>query len=315
MLDELKNLEYQGGKDGLIFLICNVIGEKKISKKDAEVICSHSIGKRYWPIDDLVTYCTSFGWIQVIEGKLFVVPEIVTNINNEDEVNKLLISSTITQLFETQTINPDMFFYDVVEDSYAFKNEFFPLALSCVRNVLISQGFLIPMRKTQSTQFYIDSSYNSLISKQCKKQQTLLTLEALKRRLADNEIKGEQAEKFVLEFEQKRLNVPLCKKVKQISPIDVSAGYDIISFNSKCSLEYDRFIEVKATEGERFYWSKNEYEIAKLKGDNYYLYLVDLSKINCKDYAPTIIKNPAVSIMQSEEWLIETQSYCIRHAE
>lgn len=48
---------------------------------------------------------------------------------------------------------------------------------------------------------------------------------------------------------------------------------------------------------------------------NYYLYLVDLNKINASDYVPIIIKNPAVVIMQSSEWLIETQLFYVRHIE
>ena len=74
----------------------------------------------------------------------------------------------------------------------------------------------------------------------------------------------------------------------------------------------DRFIEVKAISSSGFYWSKNEYETAKLKGETYYLYLVDLHKINQPDYTPEIIQNPAVTITESEAWLVEAQSYSIR---
>ena len=47
MLEELKNHKYHGGKDGLLFFICDVIGHKKVTIKDAEVICSHAPGKRF----------------------------------------------------------------------------------------------------------------------------------------------------------------------------------------------------------------------------------------------------------------------------
>lgn len=123
---------------------------------------------------------------------------------------------------------------------------------------------------------------------------------------------GEKAELFVLEFEKNRLGAPLAGKVRRISEVDVTAGYDIISYNSVKSKETDRFIEVKAISSSGFYWSKNEYETAKLKGETYYLYLVDLHKINQPDYVPEIVQNPAVAIMESEAWLVEAQSYSIR---
>ena len=58
--------------------------------------------------------------------------------------------------------------------------------------------------------------------------------------------------------------------------------------------------------------SRNEYEIAKLKGNTYYLYLVDLTKVNQPAYLPQIIKNPAINVMESVEWFVETQSYFIK---
>lgn len=73
----------------------------------------------------------------------------------------------------------------------------------------------------------------------------------------------------------------------------------------------DRFIEVKAISNVGFYWSKNEYEIAKLKGKSYYLYLVELNKINNLEYSPEIINNPAEIIINSDKWFIEPQGYHI----
>ena len=313
MLNELKNLEYQGGKDGLLFFICNVIGHRPITKKDASVICGHASGKHYWPIDDLVTYCSSFGWIDNDEEKLSISPEIVSCLENRDKLNRVLVISTVSQMFAAGIFYPDMFFYDVTQCCYAFRNELLPLSFSCVRNVLISQGFFTSQRNTTGTYFYISAVYESLIARYCKEQRRLLTLQALKKQLESNELAGERAEEFVLNFERKRISFPLCEKIRQISEIDVSAGYDIISFETSSSQEYDRFIEVKATTGGGFYWSRNEYEIAKLKGNHYYLYLVDLSQTSCLNYSPRIIQDPANNIMRSEEWLTEVQSYYIRH--
>lgn len=96
------------------------------------------------------------------------------------------------------------------------------------------------------------------------------------------------------------------------SEIDVTAGYDIVSANSPNSTVANRFIEVKAVSENGFYWSKNEYDIAKLLAADYYLYLVDLSKIDDDNYEPDIIHNPVQHIMENNLWLVEPQSYHIQ---
>ena len=311
MLDELKNLKYHGGKEGLLFFICDVIGHNGITLRDAEVICSHAPGKRQLSVEDLLSYCLTLGWIRKEEDILTILPDFEPFLGDKDELNDLLISSTVEQLFLCGIVNQTMFSYDSVQCNYAFKNELLPLTFSCVRNVLISQGFLVPQREPQGTRFYIAPPYDELIAKHCKTRRKQLSLERLKKQLEDNEISGEKAELFVLEFEKKRIGIPLSEKIRRISEIDVSAGYDIVSFDSSESLEPDRFIEVKAVSSSGFFWSKNEYEIAKLKGDAYYLYLVELNKVEEPGYTPDMIQNPAMSVMGSDRWFVEAQSYHI----
>lgn len=313
MLDVLKNLKYHGGKDGLLFFICNVIGSGQIRIKDVEIICARSPGKHYLSIEDLISYCHTLGWIQISEDVVSVAPDIVSLLNDKEKLNDALIVSTVNQLFKETIMDASMFYYDSVQCCYAFKNELFPLSLSSVRNALISQGFLIPSRDIQGVRFYISPTYDALVAKHCKARRKLLSLEQLKKQLENNELAGEKAELFVLEYEKNRLGQPLCEKVRRISEIDVTAGYDIVSFDSSQSREPDRFVEVKAVSSAGFYWSRNEYEIAKLKGNTYYLYLVELSKIDRRDYAPQIIKNPTVNIMESQEWFVEAQTYFIKH--
>ena len=312
MLDVLKKLKYLGDKDGLLFFICNVIGSSQIRVKDAGIICGRSPGKHCLSIEDLIRYCHTLGWIQISEDVISVSPDIVPLLNDKEKLNDALIVSTVNQLFRETIMDASMFYYDSVQGCYAFKNELLPLSLSSVRNVLISQGFLIPSRDTQGTRFYISPTYDALVAKHCKARRKQLSLEQLKKQLENNELAGEKAELFVLEYEKKRLGQPLCEKVRRISEIDVTAGYDIVSFDSSLSRDADRFIEVKAVSNSGFYWSKNEYEIAKLKGNTYYLYLVELSRITQQDYAPQIIQNPAVNIMEAEEWFVEAQTYFIK---
>ncbi len=312
MLSVLKNLKYPGGKEDLLFFICDVVGSSQIKIKDAEIICSHASGKRYLSVENLISYCHALGWLHISDDSISVSSSIIAFLNDKEKLNKELIVSTVNQLFDGSIVDANMFYYDTIQHCYAFKNELLPLSLSSVRNILISQGFLIPLRDLQGTRFLIDSNYDSLVAKHCKERHKQMSLEKLKKQLENNELAGEQAELFVLEYEKKRLGPSLCEKVKRISEVDVTAGYDIVSFESSRSQEPDRFIEVKAVSNTGFFWSRIEYEIAKLKGETYYLYLTDLTKINQPDYTPQIINNPAVNIMKSEEWFVETQSYFIK---
>lgn len=312
MLEELKNFKYHCTKDGLIFFICDVIGNNTISLQDAAVICSHAPGNRHLSVNSLVSYCLALGWIQKEADVISISSDLAMSLSNKEKLNEVLIISTVEQLFSWEAFNSNMFSYDAVQCCYSFKNELLPLSLSCVRNMLISQGFLIYSRDNQGTKFHIVNQYEALVAKHCKAKHRQLTLEKLKQQINNNEIIGEKAELFVLAFEKNRIGQPLCENIRRISEVDVSAGYDVVSFNSEQSQHPDRFIEVKAISSSGFFWSKNEYEIAKLKGEAYYIYLVDLSRIDTPGYIPEIIQNPAETVMKNDEWFVEAQSYYIK---
>lgn len=313
MLNELKNLNFCGGKEGLLYFLCDVIGANQRKISDAAVLCSHAHGKGYLVLENLISYCRAFGWINLSNEIITVSSSIVKLLNNKAKLNGVLIESTLNQLFKENILDSTMFCYDSIQLCYFFKNEMLPLSLSGIRNMLISQGFFVLLRNAQGTRLYVSSLYDVLVAKYCKQQRKQLSLDKLKRQLQLNEMAGEKAELFVLEYEKKRLGKPLSEKVRRISEIDVEAGYDIVSFNSHYSQEPDRFIEVKAVSDVGFYWSKNEYEIARLKVDKYYLYLVELSKIGRKDYSPLVIQNPAKNVMEADSWFVEAQSFLIRH--
>ncbi|MDI9521557.1 MAG: DUF3883 domain-containing protein [Bacillota bacterium] len=312
MLDVLRNIEYRSGKEGLLFFICDVVGNGKIGFRDAEIIYSHTPGKHYLSIKDVVSYCIAFDWIQETDNVFSLSPFLLPLINDKQKLNEALIKSTIEKLFAEKILASNMFFYDAIQCCYAFKNELFPLFLSSVRNVLISQGFLIQQREYQGTRLYIAPVYDTLVAKHCKARQKQLSLESLKKQLENKELAGEKAELFVLSYEKKRIGQPLCENIKRISEVDVAAGYDIVSFHSSESQMPNRFIEVKAISSSGFYWSRNEYEIAKLKGEAYYLYLVELGRIDELDYSPEMIQNPAINVMETDDWFVESQSYFIK---
>lgn len=125
----------------------------------------------------------------------------------------------------------------------------------------------------------------------------------LEDRLKKNAEHGREAEEWVLDFERKRLaSHPLLEQVKRISDNDVGFGCDILSFSGVSSLRYDLYIEVKSFVGlRRFFWSRNEIDFAREKGENYSLYLVDRSLMHSPNYEPQIIPGPHSALILSAD--------------
>ena len=60
-----------------------------------------------------------------------------------------------------------------------------------------------------------------------------------------------------------------------------------------------------------FHLSTNEVNAAQLRGDNYYIYLIDYSKMGTEGYIPTLIQNPYKSIFVAGEWLAKPDSFLV----
>lgn len=123
----------------------------------------------------------------------------------------------------------------------------------------------------------------------------------LKQGLVIKERLGAEAEDLALAFEKTILKEQqIYNKVPMIiSGVDTSAGYDIVSFLGRNSITPDKFIEVKSCADNQyhFYISKNEIEVARNKGDSYFLYLYNRQNQNF-----IIVKNPYENVIQSNIW-------------
>ena len=124
---------------------------------------------------------------------------------------------------------------------------------------------------------------------------------------------GEAAEKWVIEFERRRLRMhPLREQIRRISMDDVAAGYDILSFASPTSLQHDLFIEVKSHGATKlFHWTRNEIATAREFGESYALYLVDRNRCADPEYIPHIITGPSREMFSTSQsgWKVEATSY------
>lgn len=125
---------------------------------------------------------------------------------------------------------------------------------------------------------------------------TIINEQALWGRLEIQRLRAQKAEELVFIEEKKRLlksgSPDLAKLVIRVSLEDVSAGYDILSFEKDGS---PRLIEVKSSIGRaiRFEWSVREREIASENSSRYWIYFVPLANILVKRTLPILmLRNP-----------------------
>jgi len=136
-----------------------------------------------------------------------------------------------------------------------------------------------------------------------------ISLVELENELALRKEYGEIGERKAFEYEVGLLTKQDIQKApKIISDVDVSAGYDMVSYLSSASSSYDKYIEVKSCQNreQSFYLSRNELRVAKEKGTSYYLYLY----IRETDEI-IVINDPYNRVYLSERWAKEPQIYKI----
>lgn len=206
--------------------------------------------------------------------------------------------------------------YDVIYRLIQIESSAFRFRYSCFRRLLVDFEFLYPHPDVNIRKMIVNSKFKKLFDSQVMPEikRRKIGIGELEKSLEQKQIYGAEAEAHVLVFEQKRLNSHSSfEKIEIISEYDVGAGYDIISFNNLDSVVLDRLIEVKSFSGTpSFHWSRNEIDVARLKKDKYFIYLVDRDKMNETGYVPIIIQNPCESVLADDiEWNKRVDSYFI----
>lgn len=202
---------------------------------------------------------------------------------------------------------------DLVLRSIRITNNAFGFTYSNFKQLLIDFDVLKYVSTDVSGYYVINPDYQDLFKKEVLRsyKPASLTPEQLRKILELQSQHGVEAELYVLEYERKRLGYQ--STILWVAEYSTSDGYDIASFENESSVTYDRFIEVKSYSGPQpyFHWSKNEIEVAMVKGQTYYLYLVDRNKINEPTYSPIILQNPYKTVLKSDEWEKSVNSYLI----
>lgn len=223
-----------------------------------------------------------------------------------------LCSSCLEYLISEDLVDRGQIRYDEGADLFCIPRFAFKIGCSAYRNMLIALGAMEP----RGAQFAVASAYEPQLSRAIGVRGKALTQEGLLRKLERERLIGEEGERFVLCYERGRcrFSQDQISRIKQVSLVDVAAGYDIISFEDESGDER-RYIEVKTYLGKpHFNWSANEISSARLRRDSYCIYLVDYSRIRSPGYCPYIIRNPYSEVRDSTKWRMSPTSYLVEPA-
>jgi hypothetical protein len=260
----------------------SMLEELKIVRNNSdELIPLNTISLTYNSLDDY--------------KKMFLPILLSANGNISDELRKFLLN------------------FQIKKEKIFFKaTEIQKIKFSGTRNLLLELEFI--SSSADNTTYFVNPEFAHLFIKQFSNQ--ILSPKSLKNKQIKNELIGFEAEKVIIEFELKRLlNISvLLNEIEHTSQVNVLAGYDIKSFEDfldSYNKRIDRFIEVKAVSinDYKFFWSKNEMNIAKVFGEKYYLYLLPIGLKNTFNLEKMmIISNPFKNIYSNDlEWSKEEE--------
>ncbi len=321
MLKDLRKYEYLGTPDFYFYLSKQIVKIDSLEEQDILALFANK------SISGRMDFKGSLEFAKLIN--LIIIDDKTNIVTLDPSFNECLVSreyfknKILERTFNILRVHDEFHLifnskntsYDIVYNKVQISNSAFKFIYANFKQLLIDFEFISPHPDLHIRQYIVNGKYKKLFDKIILPaiKDKKLGLDELKKQIEMNNIYGEEAEEYVLLFEKKRLDMHKhINNIEKISDYYVNAGYDIISFDSVESEELDRHIEVKSFTGEEsFFWSRNEIEVARIKKDEYFLYLVDRSKMNNKDYEPTIIQNPYEEVLNKSEWKRRIEKYFI----
>jgi len=233
---------------------------------------------------------------------------IKLNTNSSFNLKEIIISSIINSPDYAVCVKNYLSNFKKNDQGYYIfqPDSFYNIESSELRNFLITAGYIKNLE---------DNKYILLDESILEKfRSRIFSPEQLRKKLLDNELLGIAAEKIVFEYETNRIKkFGNHLKVHHISLKDVSAGYDIQSYEGNIQI----FIEVKAVSisNYKFHLSPLEYQTAINLRENYYIYLlpVDYSKKDKFDLDKLLkINNLSKNIFEKKSyWSINNDGFII----
>lgn len=307
MHNELKKYSSIGNFQGIILLCQHVLTQQKSHIPSIFSACAFRNGHELNINCGLLAF-DDIGLIS-LDKDYCITPEPFFHNLSQDKAIIKLCQRCFAFLIAEELADINLLKFNEHAEMFYIPKHAFRLSAAVFRNLLITFKAIIP----KGSEFRIANEYDDFFGKLVSAANKKLSLESLQQKLLRQQEIGEEGELFVLQFEKSRcpFNEKTSRRIRQISHIDVTAGYDIISFHDEISLSR-RYVEVKTYQGKpHFYWSTNEINAAKLRGEDYCVYLVNYDKINSSGYEPMIIRNPYKIINESEAWQTSPQSFLV----
>ena len=292
-LESFENVNYKN-----LFAIYGLVkdGNKSIS----DVKLNYSRYNKY--LQENLNFLIELGVLKIQNEKLYLKN------NKEEDFKEILINSLVDKnsFFVLVKEYLQNFIADEKEIHSFEPDTNYNFKTSDLRNFLISANFI---KNDQNKYYVVEKKILELF------RNKKISPEELKKIINAKEKIGLAAEEIVLQEETKKvqkINKNLI--VDHVALKDVSAGYDILSFNQK---QEKIFIEVKAVSSSnfKFYLSSNEYNTAKIYNKKYFLYLlpIDLTNPQKFNYNNILMINDINNkIFNNEkEWVVENENYSI----
>lgn len=295
-----------------LHVLCNTLA-------DTEVRNVSNIKRKYLEtalaFDETIALLLDLKIIKINSNELFTTKSFSFVHNSSDDFKRKFLpvlfsaNGDVSEELRNFLLN----FQTENEKTFFKATELQKIKFSGTRNILLELGFI--SAGSDNATYFINPEFIDLFLKHFIRRK--LSPETLKKKQAEKDSLDLAAEQAIIVFEIKRLTdiSVLPSEIEHTSLENVLAGYDIKSFENYLdgnSNRIDRFIEVKAVSvaDYKFYWSRNEMEIAKVFGEMYYLYLLPVISNNIFDLENMIIKrNPFKSIYSNElEWKKEEES-------
>jgi hypothetical protein len=241
-------------------------------------------------------------------GRLFVSVGDVSTLRISEAQGKLLLASFLDDPMIEIALKMLLTNFQMVRGRLVARKSSLstslPQTLSC--RALQQLGAIV----TAGDYYVIQPSFEGLLNG-IAIQASRFTQAELLRRLERQRVRADLAEEAVLKLEKRRLvsakRTDLAAKVERLSLDDVSAGYDIRSFEVD---ETPRLIEVKSSVGARvsFEWSLGERRKAQLESTAYFIYFVPHSYGLPTLISPLVMIQDPLSLVDAGD-LIETASH------
>lgn len=316
MLNDLRQYHNLGTPNYYFYLLKSVNDSKNNnwSLKDLNSLFFNRIVDGNHIFDGCIDLAVRIGLLNLNEDYYTINNEFSDSLKNMNQmkdkfVQFLFISLkdevSFHKIFQSQYLS-----YDIVHKSFQINNSAFGFKFKNFKQLLIDFDAITTHPTVEFNSYILNSKFKELFDKtilpEIKKRK--IGIDEFKKSIEKQQVYGEEAEKFVLEFEKKRLGN---KQIDWIAQYIVNEGYDIASYNKKDDEEYNRFIEVKSYEGNNpyFFWSRNEVNVAKRKLEKYWIYLVNRKEMDIEGYEPIMKQNPIENILNDENWDKQIEKY------